>query len=62
VRMRSEFSLKRWLPVVMRVEFAFSRKPRTFGGFVERITERRPTVNAFDCGTMTRKPLETCGS
>jgi len=58
VRMRSEFSLKR-CSIVVRVEFAGFEEAKDFGGSAERITERRPTVIAFDCGTMTRKPLET---
>src|SRR6202795_1297370 len=58
VRMRSEFSLKRCFQSWCELSLPFSRKPRTFVDSVERITERRPTVIAFDCGTMTRKPLE----
>src|SRR5215469_853526 len=59
VRMRSEFSLKRCFQSGCELSFPLSRKPKTFIDSVERITERRPTVSAFDCGTMTRNPLET---
>src|SRR3984893_11524397 len=59
VRMRSEFSLKRCFQSWWELSLPVSRKPRTLLDSAERITERRPTVIAFDCGTITRKPLET---
>src|SRR5580692_1995287 len=48
VRMRSEFSLKRCFQSWWELSLPFSRKPRTLLDSVERITERRPTVSAFD--------------
>src|SRR5690242_5442994 len=59
VRMRSEFSLKRCFQSGCEFSFPFSRNPRTFEDSLERITDRSPTVAALDCGTITRKPLET---
>src|SRR5713101_2441076 len=59
VRMRSEFSLKRCFQSWWELSLPFSRNPRTLLASLERITERSPTASAFDCGTMTRNPLET---
>src|ERR1700682_5284109 len=59
VRMRSEFSLKRCFQSWWELSLPFSKKPRTLLASFERITERSPTASEFDCGTMTRNPLET---
>src|SRR5690349_224444 len=59
VRMRSEFSLKRCFQSWCEFSLPFSRKPSTLLASFERITARNPTESAFDCGTITRKPLET---
>src|SRR5579864_979748 len=59
VRMRSEFSLKRCFQSWCEFSLPFSRKPSTLLASLERITARKPTDSAFDCGTITRKPLET---
>src|ERR1700758_837820 len=59
VRMRSEFSLKRCFQSWCEFSLPVSRKPRTFEASLVRITARNPTVSAFDCGTITRSPLET---
>src|SRR5213082_501021 len=59
MRMRSEFSLKRCFQSGCEFSLPFSRKPRTSVDSFERMTDRRPTVPVLDCGTITRKPLET---
>src|ERR1700731_2073763 len=59
VRMRSEFSLKRCFQSWWEFSLPFSKNPSTLLASLERITARNPTDSAFDCGTITRKPLET---
>src|SRR6266446_9337303 len=59
VRMRSEFSLKRCFQSWCEFSLPLSRKPSTLLASLERITALSPTDSAFDCGTITRNPLET---